>query len=101
MTFCVCGSIAMDAIVVPPNMYTAIRSVRSPTTCMRRLSFSSWQDLDIAFEPLEPVQDGRIFARGIGMTEASEFMVGDIVPPLTQLIHDQADIRHGKELILS
>ena len=34
------------------------------------------------------------------MTEASEFMIGDVVPPLTQLIHDQADIRHGKELIL-
>ena len=34
------------------------------------------------------------------MAEASEFMVRDIVPPLTQLIHDQANIRHGKELIL-
>ena len=34
------------------------------------------------------------------MTEASEFMIGDVVLPLTQLIHDQADIRHGKELIL-
>ena len=34
------------------------------------------------------------------MTEASEFMVGNVVPPLTQLIYDQADICHGKELIL-
>ena len=34
------------------------------------------------------------------MAEASEFVVGDVVPPLTQLIHNQADIRHGKELIL-
>jgi len=34
------------------------------------------------------------------MAEASEFMVGDVVPPLTQLIYDQANIRHGKELIL-
>ena len=34
------------------------------------------------------------------MAEANEFMVRDVVPPLTQLIHDQADVRHGKELIL-
>ena len=34
------------------------------------------------------------------MAEASKFMVGDVVPPLTQLIYDQTDIRHGKELIL-
>src|SRR5262249_33525681 len=51
-------------------------------------------------EPLEPVQDGHVFARWVGMAKAREFMVGDVVPPLTQLIHDQADIRHGKELIL-
>src|SRR5215831_1000570 len=51
-------------------------------------------------KPLEPVQNGDIFARRVSVAEASEFMIGDVVPPLTQLIHDQADIRHGKELIL-
>ena len=34
------------------------------------------------------------------MAEASKFMISDVMPPLTQLIHDQADIRYGEELIL-
>src|SRR5262249_52521553 len=51
-------------------------------------------------KPLEPVQNGYIFAWRVSVAEASEFMIGNVVSPLTQLIHDQADIRHGKELIL-
>src|SRR5262249_5601050 len=37
-------------------------------------------------EPLKPVQDRRIFARWVGMAEASDFVVRDGVPPLTQLV---------------
>src|SRR5215475_6011398 len=51
-------------------------------------------------KPLEPIQNGYIFARRVSVAEASEFMVRNIMPPLTQLIHHQADIGHGKELIL-
>jgi hypothetical protein len=35
------------------------------------------------------------------MAKAGKLMVRDVVPPLTQLIHHQTDIRHRKELILS
>src|SRR5262245_52800370 len=81
-------------------MYAAMLSSQSLTTCARRISLPSWQSLDVAFEPLKPVQDGCIFARWIGMAEAGEFMISDVVPPLAQLLHDQTDVCHRKKLIL-
>ena len=45
------------------------------------------------------MQDGDVFAGRIGMAEASEFVIRHVVSLLTQLVDDQADITHGKELI--
>ena len=58
------------------------------------------QYLDAASEPHEPVENGHVFAGRVGMAEAREFVVSDVVPPLTQLVDHQADIRHRKKLIL-